>query len=106
MFISTRNKGFQMAFENGWTISVQFGYGNYCENYNHPEGYDFPTKHELVKSGDAEIAIYDSKGEWYNFGYDTVKGECTPDEVAAWIRQVSRAKNRLTRPRFKAKEAK
>jgi hypothetical protein len=31
-FKSTENKGFQMTFENGWTISVQFGYGNYCDN--------------------------------------------------------------------------
>jgi hypothetical protein len=34
-FKSTNNKGFQMTFENGWTISVQFGYGNYCSHRNH-----------------------------------------------------------------------
>ena len=78
-----------MTFENGWTISVQFGYGNYCENHHHPEGWDFSTKHELVKSGDAEIAIWDNKGEWWDFGGDTVKGECTADAVAFWISQVS-----------------
>jgi len=105
MFTSTRNKGFQMTFENGWTISVQYGHGNYCENSRHPDGWDFSTKYELVKSGDAEIAIWDNKGEWYNFGTDTVKGWCSSDEVAGWIRQVSRAKDRLTRPRFKTKKA-
>lgn len=89
MFKSTRNKGFQMTFENGWTISVHFGYGNYCENNRHPDGWDFSTKEELVKSGDAEIAIWDNTGEWYNFGTDTVKGWCTPNEVADWISKVA-----------------
>ena len=31
MLVSTLNKGFQLTFENGLTISVQFGSGNYCE---------------------------------------------------------------------------
>ena len=31
MFIKTP-MGFQMQFENGWTASVQFGIGNYCDN--------------------------------------------------------------------------
>ena len=41
MFKITRGTGFQMTFENGWTISVQFGYGNYCDNNRHPDGFDF-----------------------------------------------------------------
>ena len=80
-FKSTNNKGFQMTFENGWTISVQFGYGNYCSHRNHenqPEGI-----HECPN---AEIAIWDASGKWYNFGSDTVKGYCSADEVATWIK--------------------
>jgi hypothetical protein len=80
-FKSTNNKGFQMTFENGWTISVQFGYGNYCSHRNHenqPEGI-----HECP---DAEIVIWDASGKWYNFGSDTVKGYCSADEVATWIK--------------------
>lgn len=30
MFASTLNKGFQMTFANEVSISVQWGYGNYC----------------------------------------------------------------------------
>ena len=30
-FNSTHNKGFRMTFENGFSISVQWGPGNYCE---------------------------------------------------------------------------
>jgi len=88
MFVSTGNKGFQMVFENGWTISVQFGYGNYCDNNHHPEGFDFAKKTEIVKSSDAEIAIWDKDGEWFDFGGDTIKGYCTADEVADWIEKV------------------
>lgn len=27
-----RSRGFWLTFENGWTLSVQFGSGNYCAN--------------------------------------------------------------------------
>lgn len=85
MFKITRGTGFQMTFENGWTISVQFGYGNYCDNNRHPDGFDFGKNLDIVQSSDAEIAIWDSEGSWYNFGDDTVKGYCSADEVATWI---------------------
>ena len=34
MFRITDNKGFQITFDNGYTVSVQFGPGNYSSNYN------------------------------------------------------------------------
>lgn len=96
-FASTNNKGFQMTFENGWTISVQFGFGNYCSNRNHPArmisgnhyGWYASKDVEYFSCPDAEIAIWDSFGEYYNFGHDTVKGYCSTDEVAEWITKVS-----------------
>lgn len=68
--------GFQMTFENGNTISVQFGFGNYCEN-----------RHESkMKCPNAEIAIWNAAGNWYEFdNSDTVKGYCRADEVAKWV---------------------
>jgi len=90
-FRVTGNKGFQMKFENGWTISVQFGYGNYCDNYQHPDGYDFAKGLNVVQSSDAEIAIWsgDGAGDWYTFeNGDTVLGHQTPDQVAEWIAKV------------------
>ena len=92
MIRSTSNKGFSLTFENGWTISVQFGYGNYCDNNRHPDGWDFSKKQEVTQSSDAEIAIWDADGEWYNFGSDTVKGYCSAIEVAEWIAKVSKFK--------------
>ena len=32
MFNITQGKGFFIEFENGYGISVQFGWGNYCAN--------------------------------------------------------------------------
>ena len=82
----TRGTGFQMTFENGWTISVQFGYGNYCDNNRHPDGFDFGKNKDIVQSSDAEIAIWDSEGSWYTFEEgDQVKGHCSADEVATWV---------------------
>ena len=66
MFRITQNKGFQMTFENGCTISVQFGYRNYCDNNNHPDGYDFSNGKTMVESSDAEIAIILPNGEFYD----------------------------------------
>ena len=34
MFKITEGKGFHMTFANGWTVSVQWGSGNYCPNYS------------------------------------------------------------------------
>jgi hypothetical protein len=90
MLSITENKGFQLTFENGWTISVQFGYGNYCKNNHHPDGPDFSNRERIVSSSDAEIAIWDKEGNWYNFGTDTVKGWCSPNEVAEWIEKITK----------------
>lgn len=74
------NKGFQLTFENGNTISVMFGVGNYCSNRNTlkiTDGY--------MVSDTAEIAIRDNEGRWHNFGYDSVKGYIDSNEVAQWV---------------------
>ena len=73
---STFHNGFQMKFKNGYTISVQFGKGNYC---HHEEGV----------AVSAEIAIWDADGKWFNFEHDQVKGYCSPNEVAEWISKAS-----------------
>lgn len=75
-----------MTFENGCTISVQFGYRNYCDNNNHPDGYSFSNGKTMVESSDAEIAIILPNGEFYDFGNDSVKGYCSANEVADYIK--------------------
>ena len=63
MFTSTRNRGFQMTFKNGLTISVQWGTGNYCERKNLQTSYrgDMDAATPIVESADAEIAIWNEE---------------------------------------------
>ena len=88
MFKSTHNRGFQMTFENGITISVQFGTGNYCERRNLQVSYrgDMDAATPIISSHSAEIAIWHKDSDtWFNFGHDEVRGWCDADEVATWI---------------------
>ena len=55
-FMSTENKGFSMTFENGLSISVQWGTSNYCEK-QHSFEYGIEMKKNTWKSYDAEIAV-------------------------------------------------
>lgn len=69
--------GFHMTFDNGWTISVQFGSGNYISDRGH-DGH----------SADAEIAAWGPDGEWYRFedsNDDQVLGWQSPDQVLRWM---------------------
>tara|TARA_R100000656_G_scaffold122123_1_gene97548 strand:- start:44 stop:346 length:303 start_codon:yes stop_codon:yes gene_type:complete len=89
------NRGFQITFENGWTVSVQIGRGCYCANKD-SEG-DFNTS---KPSPNAEIAAFKNVGNdrfWYDFGTDTVKGWCKPDEILEFMNMVSH-------PRFKGRD--
>jgi len=72
--------GFAMTFENGFSISVQFGCGNYCEN-------KFQSK---PKSKDVEIAIFDKEGNFYKLPSmnDDVIGYVNMDDLSDYIQQV------------------
>ena len=49
-FVATENKGFGMTFDNGFTISVQWGTFNYCEKKNLGADIDEErkTKHLII----------------------------------------------------------
>lgn len=89
----TEGKGFQLTFINGLTISVQFGPMNYCSNKDLSADMFKTSQTPIVSSYDAEIAIWDSQGTWFNFGYDTVKGHCDPDTVGDWITYTQNSRN-------------
>lgn len=69
--------GFHMTFANEWTVSVQFGKGNYISDRNHHG-----------QSVDAEIAAWDKDGVWYRFEDDNVKGWVKADEVADFMAMI------------------
>ena len=76
----TESKGFHIEFENGVTVSVQFGEFNYhsCK------------RGDLGKSNDAEIGVWDKNGIWITKkrrGYakgDDVVGYQTPKQIIGW----------------------
>jgi hypothetical protein len=70
-------RGFHITFNNGYTVSVQFGRGNYGDGKT-----------------TAEIAAWDRNDKWYHSNVirwesDDVRGYATPEEVAAFIHEVS-----------------
>jgi len=87
----TQNKGFSLTFENGLTISVQFGTGNYCERRSLIAPYKSEMLQDIIESENAEIAIWNKADEWFNFGSDTVEGWVSANEVAKWINKVANA---------------
>ena len=76
----THGKGFQMTFANGWTASVQFGYGNYCERRNN-EFADFGAH----KSKDAECWAMDANGK----GDGQPQGWLSADEVLKFLNDTA-----------------
>jgi len=95
MLKSTQNKGFSLTFENGLTISVQFGTGNYCErrDYSSPYKSEMLNGQDIIESQNAEIAIWDKDNNWFDFGSDTVKGWVSANEIAEWIEKISKAES-------------
>ncbi len=82
------NKGFYIKFDNGWTVSVQFGWGNYCDNYNNnvKEMRDF-GKYPYA-SDTAEIWAWKGKKDFLKdpLGYQT------PEQVLKFINKIARKK--------------
>ena len=91
-FIATQNKGFRMKFENGFSISVQWGIENYCEKKSFNTNTD-PRKERLWESMNAEITVFDDDGIVSIGGDDQVIGWLSPDEVAKVIEGVTSAES-------------
>lgn len=88
MFRITRKKGFHMVFANGWTVSVQFGPGNYGGNYDADWGECEKT--DNLESETAEIAAWDKDRNWYQFPEDgQVKGYVKADDVLKFINEIA-----------------
>lgn len=93
-FLSCENKGFQITFDNGMTISVQWGVSNYCSRRSLDTiSFNPELSEKRIHSEDAEIAIWDESGNWFDFSSDQVKPYCTPDEVVQIMNFVRGAKS-------------
>ena len=90
--------GFAMTFENGYTISVQWGPGNYCASKNQDgvrysiRDNPFTSEHKTYESHTAEVAAWKPDGTWLRLGeHDDVVGWQNADEVAQYITVLSGA---------------
>ena len=90
-FTTSYNKGFQMTFGNGFSISVQWGVGNYCENHQKENGeWNEATKHDFWSSNSAEIAVFNEYGSMipiagYTLEKPDGKEESYTDVVSGWL---------------------
>ena len=91
-FVSTMRKGFHMTFENGLSVSVQWGNGNYCDNH-FPDDLDFSCSKD-AQSDTAEVAvIYNGNlidanqfiPDDMEPSCDTVVGWLTPEQVVEFM---------------------
>ena len=90
-FTATQNKGFRMKFDNGYSISVQWGTINYCEKKNLMAEYKDEMKEPTWKSRTAEIAVFNGTRMVLVGKHDDIIGWCSADEVAKIIAIVQSA---------------
>ena len=74
------NKGFHITFANGVCVSVQFGGGNYCQNY---DAEIDSLRTEGMRSPDAELAMWDGDGNWITQEYDPSQSDSVIGQVVA-----------------------
>ena len=89
MFRTTDKNGFHMRFINGWTVSVQFGPGNYTDEDVRCARITLDAEQQRFEPLTAEIAAWDDAGVWHDFGSDTVSGWNTPDEVLRFMNMIA-----------------
>lgn len=89
-FSISNGKGFYMGFPNGWGVSVDFGPGNYADNY---DMFSRDTEEAGQAGSDtAECAVITPEKKRFHhpgFGGDSVKGYCTPNEVLELLKWAS-----------------
>lgn len=90
----TQGKGFHMTFANGYTASVQFGPGNYCDNYREEISEKGFLAAGAKGSTTAECARFDRDGNMVpvNDSGDMVVGHLTADQVLAFLNETASLK--------------
>ena len=79
-FTSFRNKGFLITFENGVTVSVQFGPHHYCSNRSVLDDMA-PRRVDMWESEDAELGIY-NEDKWLTREFDP----SSDDDIIGWCK--------------------
>ena len=89
MFKITGGAGFHIRFENGYTVSVQFGACTYSENHGYFSSDVDNAKLGASGSATAEVAVFKDGERGLlkvpEFNGDTVGGYYTPAQVLALL---------------------
>lgn len=92
MFKITNGRGFQITFKNGWTASVQFGVGNYCDHHDDNLSTIGQEREAKVWSSQyAEVAAWPDSGELVPLREDggTVRGWLSANDVLAFLQETA-----------------
>lgn len=93
-FNITQHKGFRLNFSNGYSVSIQWGPGNYCDHYRRHEWYAAKNADHSWESNTAEVAVLDPSDKFVSWTpgervVDDVQGYLSADKVAELIALVS-----------------
>jgi len=86
-----QGKGLHLTFDNGWTLSIQIGPGNYGDNYDMSSSayYEQRIYQANLESTQAEIAMWKQGGDMVQFPEgDTVRGYVPINEILDLINEV------------------
>lgn len=94
MFNITQHKGFRLTFSNGYSVSIQWGVGNYCDHYGASNYYAAKDADHSWESRTAEVAVLDPSDKFVSWTpgkrvVDDVQGYLSADKVAELIALVS-----------------
>ena len=75
--VSLHSRGFQYTVKNGYTLSLAFGWGNYCSNRNTRwvRGRDEDKMGHRLESPDFELAVFYPNGEFVDLSGESPEGE-------------------------------
>lgn len=86
MFRINDNKGFSVTFPNGYTVSVQFGPGNYSSN--RMETYD-TAMNKPQSAALAETALISPSGDFVAYKDNDVQGYQSVSDVLELLNYAS-----------------
>lgn len=87
MFRINDNKGFQITFDNGYTVSVQFGPGNYGSNYSLGM---LDNMGKPMTAATAETALIGPDNAFVEYMDDDVQGHRTANDVLELLNYASK----------------
>lgn len=88
-FRITDGKGFNITFENGWTVSVQFGGGNACSAHKAEISPEANIQAGAFGCPDAEVAVWGPDGKLIDVEGQAVAGCQTPADVLRILNKVA-----------------